>query len=152
MQENELLEVVRHSPKGEGLSGSSTPTAVTLRRNDFRSSTKLDALLQHLSTFNPIVRRWGKVNTSELFIRTSSRPRSLLPRCRILTIYDLSRPHSNGLGAREFCLVQVRRHHGHQEAQRGRVWIQIIVERTQGSDRQLEGRRCWSERESRGPA
>lgn len=45
-QESDLLEVVRTKPKSEDESDD-TPT-VTLRRNDFRSSTKLDALLQHL--------------------------------------------------------------------------------------------------------
>ncbi|KAI0784921.1 SNF2 family N-terminal domain-containing protein [Abortiporus biennis] len=43
VKESELLEVVRTK------SGEKTPKpAVTLRRNDFRSSTKLEALVQHL--------------------------------------------------------------------------------------------------------
>lgn len=42
-----MLEVVRTKPE-EGYPGDLEAPTVTLRRNDFRSSTKLDALLQHL--------------------------------------------------------------------------------------------------------
>ena len=42
-----MLEVVRTKVKSEDDTSDDTPI-VTLRRNDFRSSTKLDALLQHL--------------------------------------------------------------------------------------------------------
>ena len=52
MQERDLLEIIRtKQDSGEGPSAAGTqPTqsTVTLRRNDFRSSTKLEALLQHL--------------------------------------------------------------------------------------------------------
>ncbi|CAL1694577.1 unnamed protein product [Somion occarium] len=47
VKESDLLEVVRTKPKTEDGETGSTQT-VTLRRNDFRSSTKLDALVQHL--------------------------------------------------------------------------------------------------------
>ncbi|OCH95686.1 hypothetical protein OBBRIDRAFT_871170 [Obba rivulosa] len=48
VKESELIEVVREADTKA--SGSTTPTqsTVTLRRNDFRSSTKIDALLQNL--------------------------------------------------------------------------------------------------------
>lgn len=42
-EESDLMEVVRHNA-----SGSSEPSIVVLRRNDFRPSTKLDALISHL--------------------------------------------------------------------------------------------------------
>ncbi|KIP11786.1 hypothetical protein PHLGIDRAFT_83110 [Phlebiopsis gigantea 11061_1 CR5-6] len=42
--ESDLLEVIRSEQPGSG----ARPGAVTLRKNDFRSSTKLDALLQNL--------------------------------------------------------------------------------------------------------
>ena len=52
-QESDLLEVVRSrqnsSDKGEDGTQAPTPS-VTLRRNDFRSSTKLEALVQDLRT------------------------------------------------------------------------------------------------------
>ncbi|KAH9910501.1 SNF2 family N-terminal domain-containing protein, partial [Epithele typhae] len=50
VKERDLLEVVRARTNG-GEKDSETPTSstqVTLRRNDFRSSTKLEALVQHL--------------------------------------------------------------------------------------------------------
>ncbi|KAF7791598.1 hypothetical protein EIP86_002615 [Pleurotus ostreatoroseus] len=49
VKESDLLEVVRDKPKASQDTDTPTPTpSVTLRRNDFRSSTKLDALLQNL--------------------------------------------------------------------------------------------------------
>ncbi|KAH9949377.1 SNF2 family N-terminal domain-containing protein [Amylocystis lapponica] len=51
VQESELIEVVRTRQEGgiDGTAFSDTPpTTFTLRRNDFRSSTKLEALLQNL--------------------------------------------------------------------------------------------------------
>ena len=49
VQESDLLEVVR-SRQEHNLNDVDAPSStVTLRRNDFRSSTKLDALLQNLS-------------------------------------------------------------------------------------------------------
>jgi len=50
-QESDLLEVVR--PKGKQLDGGTNDSRdvlpeVILRRNDFRSSTKLEALVRHL--------------------------------------------------------------------------------------------------------
>lgn len=44
--ESDLLEVIR-APKTEN-NGDGVTSTVTLRRNDFRSSTKLEALLQNL--------------------------------------------------------------------------------------------------------
>ena len=49
-----MLEVVRDKPKASQDMDTDTPTptpSVTLRRNDFRSSTKLDALLQNLRAY-----------------------------------------------------------------------------------------------------
>ena len=50
MLESDLLEVIR-APKTENDVDGPAPT-VTLRRNDFRSSTKLEALLQNLRTYS----------------------------------------------------------------------------------------------------
>ncbi|KAI0347968.1 hypothetical protein BDW22DRAFT_1319252 [Trametopsis cervina] len=47
VQENQLLEVMRNKNVGTDDEPGTAP-AVTLRRNDFRSSTKLDALVQNL--------------------------------------------------------------------------------------------------------
>ncbi|KAJ3556710.1 hypothetical protein NM688_g1873 [Phlebia brevispora] len=49
VQESNLLEVVRQKPKiGDDGNGAASAASVSLRRNTFRSSTKLDALLQNL--------------------------------------------------------------------------------------------------------
>jgi hypothetical protein len=51
-QENDLLEVVRPKKERNGDGPSSSQNSlpeVILRRNDFRSSTKLEALVQNLS-------------------------------------------------------------------------------------------------------
>ncbi|KAI0652443.1 SNF2 family N-terminal domain-containing protein [Trametes meyenii] len=51
VQENDLLEIVRSRPNsgdGPGTSTQAPTPTVTLRRNDFRSSTKLEALVQDL--------------------------------------------------------------------------------------------------------
>ena len=57
-QEGDLLEIVRSRHNSDNQpqdSAQATLPAVTLRRNDFRSSTKLEALVKHLRTypFNP---------------------------------------------------------------------------------------------------
>jgi DNA repair protein RAD5 len=49
LQASQLLEVVRKSKNGEALpSSQSSQPEVTLRRNDFHSSTKLEALVKNL--------------------------------------------------------------------------------------------------------
>ena len=58
INETELIEVFRPKTDGmktapllsgdDGVTGPATAPAVELRRNDFRSSTKLDALIQNL--------------------------------------------------------------------------------------------------------
>lgn len=54
LQESDLVEIVRHKQVAEDDSNdTATPTqTVTLRRNNFRSSTKLEALLQNLSMYS----------------------------------------------------------------------------------------------------
>ena len=54
VQEGDLLEVVRsRQNSNEGSSNPQQPPtpAITLRRNDFRSSTKLEALVQRLRQY-----------------------------------------------------------------------------------------------------
>ena len=53
-QESELLEIVPQRRPGSQPNADSQPGTVKLRRNDFRSSTKLDALVQHLRTTPPL--------------------------------------------------------------------------------------------------
>ncbi|KAH9929764.1 SNF2 family N-terminal domain-containing protein [Fomitopsis serialis] len=48
VKESDLIEVVRSKTQAEGKEPQASRPAVTLRRNDFRSSTKLEALLQNL--------------------------------------------------------------------------------------------------------
>ncbi|KZT73229.1 hypothetical protein DAEQUDRAFT_721807 [Daedalea quercina L-15889] len=48
VKESELIEVVRMKTEADTTEPQASRTAVTLRRNDFRSSTKLEALLQNL--------------------------------------------------------------------------------------------------------
>ncbi|KZS91640.1 hypothetical protein SISNIDRAFT_456554, partial [Sistotremastrum niveocremeum HHB9708] len=58
LKETDLLDVVRHKSDQSGPSNDdgddgaegSSPPDIVLRRNDFQSSTKLNALMQHLST------------------------------------------------------------------------------------------------------
>lgn len=82
-QENDLLEVVR--TKREGNDSSSFEPTITLRRNDFRSSTKLDALMSHLSK-TPIARsgQYLICNLQDGFeIKTLALERSSFPSSRV---------------------------------------------------------------------
>jgi DNA repair protein RAD5 len=66
LQASQLLEVVRKSKNDEGLPGSqNSQPEVTLRRNDFNSSTKLEALVKNLR-MHPEIFLPSKTNSGTL--------------------------------------------------------------------------------------
>lgn len=117
LQEGDLLEVIRTGKPGES-DGSGT---VTLRKNDFRSSTKLDALLQNL-------RRAFTALLSHLWLTFDYRchpvDRPSIPSSRLFPVHHVPRPDSARARSRTVEMVQVRRYDGREEAERSYIRIQ----------------------------
>lgn len=116
-QESDLVEVViSKKVKDEDAPPASQESLpeITLRRNDFRSSTKLDALLQnlrmcHINLARPSVKG---------FLRATPGSRPVLPSSSLLAIYQLPGLDTGRSTTRASRVISIRRLHGYQEAQR----------------------------------
>lgn len=90
---NELLEVVRKEP-----TNSQPSTRILLRRNDFQSSTKLEALLRHLRVYRVWTLFFVELIAST---REIKRGGSSIPCCRFLSIHRFHGSYTNSSPARK---------------------------------------------------